>query len=600
GDDIRRSGARSLPEALRLAPGVQVARIDGGTWAIGMRGFADRLARSMLVLIDGRAVYDPLFAGTYWETQDTLLADVDRIEVIRGPGGTLWGSNAVNGIVNIITKPAARTQGLDATLGGGSRNHGFASARYGAAAGADWDYRIYGKVFDRGGGFHADGREYDGLRMGQGGFRADWTPPGARRFTLQGDVYSGRLGRRTTTTSFTPPFSRTEDGDAPLAGGNLLARWNGPFAGLGRFQLQTFYARTSRDERPVAETRDTFDVDFQQTPGRWGRHQLTWGTGFRVTSGRIRAVAPTAFLPDRRTDHLVTAFVQDEIAIRPDRLRLTLGSKVGHNDYSGVEFQPGVRMAWTPNADHTLWGAVTRAVRIPSRVETDYTTTSLVTPAGPVFVRLEPNPDFRPEQVLAYEAGYRIRPAAPLYVSVAAFYDTLDDVLSTEVFPAVLEPADAPARVVVPVSFGNGLAGQSRGVELSADLRATDWWRWTANYSYVRIDVSKQPGSRDGASEQRDEGLTPRHQAQLQSSLDLPRGWTLDLLVRAISELAQPAIPGYVAADVRLGWHVRPRLELAFVAQDLGADPWHVEWPGSGGAGVGIRRSGYVELIWRQ
>ena len=597
-DDIRRSGALSIPEVLRLAPGMQVARIDAGTWSIGMRGFADRLARSMLVLIDGRAVYSPLFAGTYWETQDVLLEDVERIEVIRGPGGTLWGANAVNGIINIITKPAGATQGGLATTGGGNQDRGFVGARYGGSAGPAWKYRIYGKGQHRAAEFHPDNLNYDGFSMGQGGFRADWTPAADRVVTIQGDVYRGTLGSRATVTTYTPPYEITENRDSPLSGANLLGRWSKPIAGGGRFQLQAFYNRTNRDEVPVSEERDTADVDFQHRPPVVGRHQLTWGLGYRVTSGRIEAVAPTAFEPPTRTDNLYSGFLQDEIRLLPDRLQLVLGAKLEHNNYSGVEFQPGVRLAYLPDPDDTLWLGVTRAVRVPSRLETDYTTLGLLDPAAPSFVRLQPNPDFRPERLLAYEAGYRVRADSRLYLTFAGFYNNLDDELSTEFLPPFGEPMPEPVRVIAPVLLGNGLEGDSLGAEVSADLRPSPWWRWTAHYSYVRIQLSKQPGSRDGTQEQLNEGLSPRHQFQTQMSFDLDGGWSLDGLGRYVSALPAGPVSSYATVDARLAWQATPRLELAFVGQDL-AQAQHVEWT-SRGRDIGIRRSAYIKVTWRQ
>ena len=400
-DDILRSGAQSIPQVLRLVPGLQVARINGGTWAIGIRGFADRLARSILVLIDGRAVYSPLFAGTYWENQDTLLADIDRIEIIRGPGGTLWGANAVNGIINIITKSAKDTHGAYVTAGGGSEDRGFASVRYGGTVGPA-SVRGYFKALDRGPEFHADGNDYDGWRGGQGGFRSDWDPRN-RTLTLQGDAYDGRLGERPTIALYTPPlFSQTTSVDAPISGANMLARFASGVATGDSFQVQAYYDRTNRDEIPIGEDRDTGDLDFQQTLRRWNRQTLTWGAGYRVSSGRITAVAPSAIEPVRRTDNLFSAFAQDEFALSPNRFRLTIGAKFEHNSYSGFEVQPTARVLWTIDAANSLWAAVTRAVRTPSRVEADYTTTSLVSPATPTFVRLVPNPEFDSEKLVAY------------------------------------------------------------------------------------------------------------------------------------------------------------------------------------------------------
>jgi len=598
GDDIRRSGARSIPEALRLAPGIQVARINAGTWAIGMRGFADRLARSMLVLMDGRAVYSPLFAGTYWEVQDTLIEDVDRIEVIRGPGGTLWGANAVTGIINIITRRAKESAGAFASASSGSAEPGFVGFRYGGAAGRDWNYRIYGKAFDRASQFHANGLDYDGLRMAQTGLRADWTPSSGGVATVQGDLYSGTLGQRPTVTSYTPPYSQVSNLKAPLSGGNVLARWTSPAAGKSSVQLQTSYTRTNRDEIPVKENRDTFDVDFQQTLRHFARHNLVWGLGYRVTSGHITAISPTQFTPARRTDNLYSGFIQDEIALSPNRLHVTVGSKVEHNDYTGVELQPSARLAWTPNSRHTAWWSVTRAVRTPSRVETDYTTASLLNPATPLFVRLQPNPAFTSEELVAYETGYRVRLAEPVHLTFSGFYNVHDDVVSTEIFAAVPDPMPNPVRLVIPVTFANGLAGNSYGAEVTADARPAPWWRVTGNYSYLRAEFHKQPGSLDGSQEQRYEGLSPRHQVQVQSSVDLPRRWTLDVFARYISGLEFGPIPGYFTTNLRLAWQVTPRVEVAVVGQELN-DAHHVEWA-SGAGNVGIRRSAYVQVAWRR
>jgi iron complex outermembrane receptor protein len=275
-----------------------------------------------------------------------------------------------------------------------------------------------------------------------------------------------------------------------------------------------------------------------------------------------------------------------------------LGAKLEHNNYSGVEFQPGVRLAYMPDPDDTLWFAVTRAVRVPSRVETDYTTASLLNPAIPYFVRLQPNPDFVPERLVAYEAGYRVRPDSRLFLSVAGFFNRLDDVLSTEIGTPFAEPAAAPVRLIAPVTFGNGLEGDSYGAEASADIRPAPWWRWTTNYSYVRIQLSEQPGSLDGSQERRNEGFSPRHQLQVQTSFDLPGAWSLDGLARYVSDLPAGPVPGYGTFDARLAWQVTPRLELALVGQDL-AQAHHVEWP-SGGGNIGLQRNAYVKVTWRQ
>ena len=566
-DDIRRSGAVSIPEVLRLAPGMQVPASMPAHGPSGCAGspiaWRGRCWCSSTV---APSIRNCSRART-GKLQDVLLEDIDRIEVIRGPGGTLWGANAVNGIVNIITKTAKNSQGVLAHLGSGSEEHAFAGFRYGASAGPAWQYRVYGKAFDRASQYHADGSDFDGLRMTQGGFKADWAGNESHAVTIQGDIYDARLGQRPTVTTYVPPYAEVSTIDAPLSGGNVLARWTRPLGNSSGFQLQTFFARTSREEIPVAERRDTFDVDFQQTPPRWRQHQLNWGLGYRVTTDQITAVAPTAFVPPDRSDALYSGFVQDEFGLIPDRVRLTLGSKFEHNAYSGFEVQPGARVLWTPDVNQTMWAAITRAVRTPSRVETDYTTTGLVNAAIPSFVRLMPNADFKPESLVAYEVGYRVRPVSSMYLSFSSFYNQLDDVLSTEILTPFPEPVSSPVRLVIPVMFGNGLHGESYGAEVSADVRATPWWRWTAHYAYVRIQLSKQAGSVDGSQERRNEGLSPRHQIHLQSSVDLAGGWSLDGLARYVSALPAGPVPAYATADVRVATQITPRLELAIVGR---------------------------------
>lgn len=597
-DDIRRSGATSLPELLRLAPGLQVAQQDAARYAIGIRGFADRLARSMLVLIDGRAAYSPLFAGTYWEVQDTLLDDIERIEIVRGPGGTLWGANAVNGIINVITKRAHDTRGLlvNATLG--SLAQGPVGVRYGARAGDHGAVRGYLRTVSRAAQSHGDDAGYDDWRMLQAGARADWTLPGARTLTVQGDAYGGALGQRVTTPLTTPPFALTSTRDADLAGGNALARWTAPLGG-GEYQLQTFYDRTRRGERPVAETRDTFDVDFQHRRRLGARHRLVWGAGYRVTTGRITAAAPTAFLPPDRTDQLFTAFAQDDMALRNDRLHLIAGVKALHNDYSGFELQPSARVMWMATPRQAIFSAVTRAVRTPSRVETDYTTTSLANPSVPAFVRLAPNPRFESEDLTAYELGYRTQSVPGLYLTASAFFNDLDDTLSTELLTPFAETTPPPARLILPVTFANGLHGNSHGVELTGDLRPAAWWRATLNYSFVRIQMTRNPGSTDVSQERRDEGSSPRHQVQFVSALDLPRRVSVDWFLRYVSALPVPAVPAYATSTVRVAWQLRPQLELAVVGQNL-HDARHLEWPAGAGGDVEIRRSAHVTVTWRR
>jgi iron complex outermembrane receptor protein len=429
--------------------------------------------------------------------------------------------------------------------------------------------------------------------------RGDWSLQEGRTLTLQGEAYAARFGRLETATSYEPPFAQASARRAPLSGGHLLARWAGRVGAGAQFQLQAFYDRTRRDERPVAETRDTFDLDFQQRQPRWGRHDLTWGAGLRFSSGRIGAIEPTRFDPSSQTDRLFSAFVQDEVSLASRRLQLTAGLKVERNDYSGFELQPSGRLAWTLDPANTLVMSVARAVRTPSRVEIDYTTTSLVNPATPAFVRLLPNPGFQAEELVAYEAGYRARPAGWAYVTASAFFNQLDDVLSTELATPFVESSPGPPRLVFPVSFRNGLHGNSHGVELTADLRPAAWWRSAVNYSLLRVRMTRDAGSQDVSQERRYEGLSPRHLVHVRSGVDLPRGVSVDWLLRYASALPAGPVPDYTTSDVRVAWRPSARVELALVGQNLHR-PHHVEWPAEGSSTVRIQRSGYVSLTWRR
>jgi iron complex outermembrane receptor protein len=346
----------------------------------------------------------------------------------------------------------------------------------------------------------------------------------------------------------------------------------------------------------MAERRDTADIDYQQSATLARRHQVTFGAGYRVTTGRVTAVAPTGFSPATRTDQLVSLFGQDDVALVEDRLRASLGIKLEHNGYTGVEAQPSARLVWTPHRQHTLVASVTRAVRTPSRVETDYTTTSLASAAVPLFVRLLPNPGFRSEAIEAYEVGYRIRPGSRAYFTVAGFYNHLDDVLSTELVGGALTEGGGsePPRAVLPVMFRNGIGGESHGGELTADVRPLDRLRATLNYSYLKVAVSRDPDARDVSQEARYEGITPRHQLQAQAALDLPWRLATDVTVRRASRLSSGPVPAYTTASVRIGWRATPRLELAIVGQDL-THARHLEWPG----GLPVRRSGYVKVTFR-
>lgn len=595
-DDIRRSGVTSIPEALRLAPGVHVARVNSNQWAIGIRGFTSRLSRAVLVLIDGRSIYSPLFAGVFWEVQDTLLEDVDRIEVIRGPGATLWGANAFSGVINIITRTAKETQGVLVTGGGGTEERAFGAFRYGGALDHGLNYRVYGKFFDRDAGFHQGTGDFDAWHMGQAGFRADWAAGEADSLTLQGDVYEGRAGERTAIASFSAPFSETVEDDTALSGGNVLGRWRHAFGSTSEARLRMYYDRTNRRQVSFEERRDTFDLDLNHN-FRLRRQEIIWGVGYRVTSGETDGVPTVQFVPSRRTDDLFSAFVQDDVTLVANRLRLTLGSKFEHNEYSGFEVQPSGRLVWTPHARHAVWASVARAVRTPSRVEHDLSLTSLVEPATPTFVRLTGDERFDSEQLLAYELGYRIHPTEEVFVDIALFYNRFTDLFSLEPGTPFLEPSPPPGHLVVPVFIGNGLGGEAYGVEVASDWRPFGWWRLAGAYSYLQLDLKPDAGSLDSTSEEAAEGSSPRHQVSLRSFMDLARQLELDLVLRYVSRLSSQDVGDYVGLDAGVTWHPVRSLDISVVGQNL-LERRHPEFR-SGDTITEVERGVYGKATWR-
>ena len=598
-EDIRRSGATSIPEALRMAPGVEVARVDSNTWSLGVRGFESTLSRSVLVLIDGRSVYTPLFAGVYWQVQDTLLEDIDRIEVIRGPGGTIWGANAVNAVINIITKRAQETHGTLVSTGGGNVDQGFLNFQYGGGNSKGFNYRIYGKGFTRGPEFHPDHQQFDDWRMGQTGFRTDWDAHNRDRLTLQGDLYSGDAGQRVEMASYSPPYTTDVQQNAEVSGGNLLGRWERDLGSGSNIQLQTYYDRTNRKQASFAESRDTFDIDFiHQLPLPW-RQDFLWGLGASLSSGNASQVVPTVvFTPNHYTDKLYNAFLQDEIPIVGDQLSLTIGSKFLHNGYSGFEIEPTVRLLWTPSSQQTVWGAVTRAVRTPSRVEEDLQLTALVAQTPLTFFRAIGDRKFSSESLIGYEAGYRSLVGPKFHVDIAAFYNNYDHLLSVEPGAPFSESSPPPPHTVIPFFFRNGLQGRTAGFEIAPDWTPTRIWRLRGSYSYLHIDLEKKATSLDTSSANSTQGSSPHHQVAIQSSLDLPKKLEFDQTFRYVSSLPAQLVGAYTTADVRFSWQATRSLDVSVVGENL-FQPHHAEFGGDPGPLVGIKRSAYVKLTWQ-
>lgn len=596
-EDIRRSGVTSIPEALRMAPGVQVGRVDAHTWAISARGFNDVFANKLLVLQDGRSVYTPLFSGVYWDAQDTLLDDIERIEVIRGPGATLWGANAVNGVINIITKSAKDSQGLLVTGGSGTEEHFFGGVRYGGKIGENAWFRVYGKYFTRDDSALAGGGDAnDHWQVSRGGFRTDWDATDINHLTFQGDIYGGTAKQTNIRLRQTPPFTTYADqAQYDISGGNLLGRWTHHFGVDSEFMVQTYYDRTFRSVNVFEEDRQTWDIEAQQHFLVYERHDVIFGLGYRLMRDTTDGSFDVSLDPDNRTTDLFNAFAQDKIALIHDQLWLTLGSKFEHNDYTGFEVQPSGRLTWLPHEHHTLWASVSRAVRTPSRAENDV---RLNQPSGVspfVITSIFGSPDYRSEKLIAYELGYRVQPEEHVSFDLALFYNDYDDLRSVEVVG--LQPGPPPD---VALKAGNGLQGITYGGEIAANLQATAWWRLRLAYSYLQMELKNKDGSTDTASVAGIEGSNPEHQFSLISSFELPENFSLDLWARYVDRLPARNVDPYFTFDARLAWRPTKNLELSIVGQNLW-DPQHPEF-GSDlvpTERTEVERSVYAKITWR-
>ncbi|MBU6400127.1 MAG: TonB-dependent receptor [Verrucomicrobia bacterium] len=597
-DDIRRFGATSIPEALRLVPGLDVARLDANEWAISARGFNDVFANKLLVMIDGRSVYTPLFSGVFWDVQDTMLEDIDRIEVVRGPGATLWGANAVNGVINIITKSAKDTQGALATGGGGTEELGFGGVRYGGKLADNAWFRVYGKYFDMADfPLYNGAQAYDGWQKGQGGFRADWDVSDRNAITFQGDGYAGLVHQvfGATVPANPPTFYESLADQFSMSGGNLQGRWVHTYSEDSDLQVQAYWDHTERHTEIFQDNLNTYDVELQHRFPVGTFNDVVWGLGYRYMVDHVGNSPTVALAPDRLTDQLFSAFVQDEITLVPDRLHLTLGSKLEHNDFTGFEVEPGARLSWTPQDRHMIWGSISRAVRTPSFAEEDVTLNHANPPGSPLPpTTLYGAPDFLSEEVIAYEIGYRAQPLERVSFDVSTFYNVYSHLRSQE-FGA--PPGQAPA--FLPFHLGNGLGGDTYGVELGPTWRVADWWQLRPSYTWLHMHLFKEPGSTDPGSIAQ-EGWSPQQQFSLFSSMDLPYNLSFDWDVRYVDSLPALGVPSYVVMDLRLGWRPSRNLEFAVVAQNLG-ESQHAEFVPTfiNTQLTQVPRSVYAQMTWR-
>jgi iron complex outermembrane receptor protein len=602
-EDIRRSGMTSIPELLRLVPGLDVARVNSNQWSISIRGFAGAFSKQLLVLIDGRSVYTPLFSGVYWNLQNLVLEDVERIEVVRGPGGTIWGANAVNGVINIITKRAKDTQGTLVAAGGGNVDQGTGTARYGGSAGKTFNYRIYGMGFVRGPESHPDGDGFDDWRIGQMGFRSDWKEGEKDDFSVQGDIYRGEIGERISLASFSPPSETFPDDQAVVSGGNLLARWQHTLGKGSDIQVQAYFDRTNFQDLQLGETRDTFDVDFVWHQRTRGKQVLTWGLGARVSPSNFIQTSPGVnFVPAKQTDSIYSGFVQYELPLAGDKLTLTGGTKLEHNNFSGFEYQPNARLLWRPTDRQSFWASVTRAVRTPSRVDQDVRFAILLSaaPPPPVYFDIEGDPNFSAERLIGYEAGYRTLVARRLYVDFAAFYNIYRDVQGFGPLAFGVATTPAPPHINIVVPFANSIQGNTAGAEIAPDFQVTRWWQVRGSYSFLHLGFRDAPGLTDvGNLLGTYEGSSPRHAVVFQSRFNMPSRLELDASYRFLSALPAQKVGAYQTADLRLGWRAAERVEFSVVGQNL-FQPSHEEFGGNPWANIGMKRGVYAKLVWRR
>mgnify|MGYP001336656060 CR=1 FL=1 len=570
-EDIRHSGSTTIPDLLRMVPGVQVASIDGNSWAISIRGFNGTFANKLLVMIDGRTVYTPLYGGVYWDVQDTPLDNIERIEVIRGSGGTMWGANAVNGVINIITKNSQDTRGVRLTGLAGSRERGTVSAQYGSEIGDSASYRLYVKHVDRGDTHTTTGTADDSLQITRGGFRIDSTISRNLNATLQGDLYNGTGHNTTTTSTVIPPFTTDTTQPTDLFGGNFLSRLDWLQSDSSKFSLQLYYDRTGRNTSFIKEDRDTVDIDLQHNLRLADIHELTWGTGYRFLHDHSDGAEGVFILnPKTRSENLLTLFVQDEITLLPETLRFIIGTKLEHNDFTGWEVQPSARLSWSPYKGYSIWTAVTRSVRTPSRSDQDARITVAAFPPAPPFsplpsfVALIGNRQLAPESLLAYELGFRADLSETISLDISTFYNQYHDIIGN--MPGT--PFVENGTQLYPYYFTNLNDYESGGGEFSLQWQPREWWKIKGGYAYIRF-------LGDAVEDSLAVKATPAHQATLRSMLALGRNVDFDLWARYVGANRYPMftdtalIPAYVTLDARLAWRPMAGVELSLVGHNL-------------------------------
>jgi iron complex outermembrane receptor protein len=587
-EDIRRSGMTSIPEVLRLAPGVQVARIQDHVWAITIRGFNNEFSNKLLVLVDGRSIYTDFSSGVYWDTQETLLENIERIEIIRGPGAAVWGANAVNGVINIITKTSQATPGGLVVAGSGSEELGFGGVQYGGPLGPNAAYRVYAKYSQRNPLETENGFVLRRFRDATAGLRVDWNPSLRDSWLFKANVYRGDGGEAYQDLTLRRPLNTFLDGHESFAGGSLFARWQRKVSGRSRTQLQIYYDSYNREDQQLPLALDTVDVDFQHQYTLSDRQELVWGVGYRFSEHTARSTELTRLTP-RFDTNLFSAFLQDEFAMAGNRVHLSIGSRFEHNSFTGFEIEPTLRLVWQPGTRASTWLAVSRAVRTPSLVERGVSAVNsiMATPGlPPIRVTILGDPSFKSETVLAYEAGQRFEYNGRLSFDLAAFYNLYDNLRSSIPGAPTFSVSPIP-HLELPVTLGNAFAGHTYGAEIAANWTISERWKLAGSYSWLHVVLHPA------------DGVSPRHQFQVRSYFDLTKTVQLDSAIFMTGRLPNPRIRAYVRGDVRLGWRPSPSVEFSIGARDL-LDPEHTEFYSSRSVlPEQVQRDVYAKFVWR-
>lgn len=604
-EDIRRSGATNIPDLLRMVPGVDVAQMDASTWAISIRGFNDRYADKVLVLIDGRSVYSPDYGGVDWDEQDVPLEDIERIEVIRGPGGTIWGANAANGVINILTKSSKATQGGLVSASTGSRATSNGLIQYGDQLGQDGAFRVFAKQTNIDSLNFPDGSPAgDGWHMTHGGFRADWDLSQQDSLTVQGDLLQTG-GSETITTLFSDalPLERTIGSVTAVNSGNLLAHWQRRFANGSDLSFQAYYNRDDRTWLGIHDVLNTIDVDVSHHFGAGSRNDVVWGFGYRFTQDRSTPGYAVTLLPLYPTDNLANGFLQDEIRLSRS-LSMTVGSKIEHNAYTGFEYEPSAQLVWDLTDRQALWMSAARAIRQPARfdaaLDIDYSTVPL--PGGSFeLIKIVPNTDLHAEELRDLETGYRAQVNDRISFDFAAFLSFYSSLETQDVGSPYVTSGDGMSYVVVPARIGDFGNGRTYGGEVFANWNASRKWRITAGYSFLQVDLDLAPGSANRRLVE-NANSSPGNQAQVRSFLNLTHRLDWDSSVAYVGALADGAsgtTPAYARLDSRLGFRIGEAAEVSVVGQNL-LTPRHLEfyyvYPVNP---VEIERSVFGRITWR-